>query len=75
VRKFGRKTLLTAGATLACLSHAAVGLSLHFGWAPGVLLFLLTFNMGYQPSFGTLAYVYNSEICMDKAATINSSFL
>jgi hypothetical protein len=60
---------------LVCLSHAAVGLSINSGWAPGVLLFLLTFNIGYQPSFGTLAVVYNAEICVDKASFFNTSFI
>ena len=60
---------------IICLSHAAVGLSIHFGWAPGVLLFLLTFNIGFQPSYGTLAVVYNAEISVDRAASLNSSFL
>jgi Na+/melibiose symporter-like transporter len=47
VRKFGRKTLLTGGSMIICLSYFALGLSIHLDWSIGVLLFLLTFNIGF----------------------------
>lgn len=75
MRRFGRKSLLTAGSFIICLSYLAIGLCIHWDWAPGVLLFLLTFNMGFQPSYGTLTHLYNAEISVDKAASINTSNL
>ena len=68
LNKFGRKTLLLTGQILMGICMVAAGLTLHYKSYLAsfilILLFICSFNFGT----GSVAWVYCSEVTMDKAS-------
>jgi sugar porter (SP) family MFS transporter len=63
VDKVGRRILLIAGTTIQCVSLTIVGLLLHFGGDPYVvLLFLLIFVASFAAGMGPVMWIVVSEI-------------